>query len=67
MDGNLDELLNSLTDRQRKVVRAFVATPEHAPELAERTGLSIVEVEETLEELIEIGLIRSARFEPKTP
>ncbi len=57
MKNDLDEILETLTDRQRLVVLAFQAPHDYATALAERTGLSVAEVEATREELIEKGLV----------
>lgn len=53
----LKALLRSLTDRQKRVFQAFVSNREHSTTIAVRTGLTLLEIEATLDELSELGLL----------
>ena len=61
MKEDYDELLESLTEQHKKVIRAFKALRECPEAIAERTGLSMAEVEATLQELVEMGLVSCSR------
>lgn len=57
MNKDFDKLLEALTDRHRKVIRAF-RTPHECPlAIAERAGLSVTEANATLQELVDVGLV----------
>ena len=55
MEEEYNELLESLTDRQAKVIQAFDGCLADSSTIANQTGLSKQEANATLKELTDLG------------